>query len=576
MTMNDSRILVIANCTHHSLALAIRASGMFSKVDSAELYSMSEEARSKLAEDIDEYGFVLSLEHGEGFNSLSTQALRARLGSRLVSLPTPFFSGLMPDMAYLQYEGEIARSAAVLGDYHSALILDEVRSGFTIDEVTKRYVSGEAFERLNVEAIWSENLTELRKREAKTNLSISSYIEHAAAKGTLAGQFLSFNHPTEGLINYIAQGFIRHITGQECPSAMVTKENHNLYADACWPLHPVVAERLGVQRTSQTLFKQPNRLGGKYMTMEEFAHRSATFFISGRRPERFTVVTPHYLLQHIRRFSGRSVLNSARSQTNAPVTAHTAPRKIVMTHFGRSGSTVLAEMLKQHSKIFWLNEFFSLKWIHEPETYDFTLQQMVDMIDAEVARIHEEAPDMMVGHEIKLMNFMQNPSCNMVDYAQASSSARDYTHIVLRRRNVLNRICSTYKAAQTKVYHVRDVNEGYKSKTFRIDFENLIDYDTGQKADTFPDLIDRAIEREEQVLENYRAAGINYLEINYEDDIEADPQVAYCKVIDFLGLPSEPGEVSLGKTSAGLRKELENYDDLEAQMRGSKHAWMLP
>ncbi len=569
----DSRVLVMANCTHSSLALALRKSGVFAEIHSAELYSMSNQEREKLATELDQYSYILTLEHGDDFGPLSTSALRQKLGDKLLSLPTPFFSGLMPDMAYLLYGDNIARTAAVLGDYHSGLILEEVRAGFCREDVVRRYVSGEAFDQLDVQGVWDKNLAELKAREKNTDIAISTFIEQAVADGTIADQFMSFNHPSEGLINHIAQAFIRRTTGQEHTRDLVTRQTHNLYADAFWPLHPTVAERLGLPQPETTMFKQPERLGGAHFEIDEFVRRSVDFFNERPALEKFTITTPHYLAQCIKPVAPASV-----TQAKEPVLKHlggASPKNIVLTHLGRSGSTVLTELLKQHSKIAWLEEYFSLKWIYERDTYDFTLAQMLDMIRVEVAKHHARNPDLLVGHEIKLMNFLQNPSCSMVDYAQATADPNDYIHIVLRRRNVLKRICSIYKAAQTKVYHVKSASTEYRDKTFSIDFANLVDYDTGQKAATFPALISKSIARENEVLANYRNSGIRYLELSYEDDIESSPQRAYGKIIGYLDLDYEPANVSLNKTSRGLHTELRNYDQLEAEMKDSEYAWML-
>lgn len=567
MTGTGLSVIVLANCTHASLSLALRKSQLFSRVDSAELYSMSRDAMGAFADKLSEYDHILTIEHGANFGPLSTAELRLRYADKLISLPTPFFSGLAPDMAYLRYDQDIARTVAVLGDYHSGLILEEIRAGFPKAEIISRYASGRAFERLDVEGVWSDNINELKARETKTDIAISTYIESCAAAGTLSGKFLSFNHPTEGLINHIAQEFILKATGTKYDGPLLARAEHNLYADAFWPLHPVVAARLGLPNPGKPVYKQPNRLGGAFMEIDEFAARSVDFMTEGHELQRFAIVTPAFLPERIA---------AARfTESNMMADETKTPKKIVMTHFGRSGSTVLAELLKQHSKIAWLDEYFSLKWIRSRETYDFPLQQMLDMVEAEVGRIHAKKPDVMVGHEIKLMNFLQNPSCNMIDYARATADPEEYVHIVLRRKNILKRICSSYKAAQTQVYHVRDDDSAYRKKTFQINFGNLRDYDTGESAATFPELITKALVREEAVLANYRKLGIQYLELTYEDDIETDPLRAYTRIVAHLGLGFEAAEVSLKKTGAALRNELENYDRLEAALMTSEHAWML-
>ncbi|MDJ0820340.1 MAG: WcbI family polysaccharide biosynthesis putative acetyltransferase [Paracoccaceae bacterium] len=574
MTTSDARVLVVANCTHYSLALALRKSGLFGSVASAELYSMTPEERERLAQELDGYDYILTLEHGDNFGALATSALRQRLGKRVVSLPTPFFSGTVPEMAYLRYGTDIARTAAVMGDYHSGLVLADVQSGFSAEQIVDRYVSGKIFDRLDVEGVWQDSMAALKEREQGTDIALTPFIEQVAANGTISDQFLSFNHPTEDLINYIAGAFIKQtLGGQDSAHAFVSQAEHNLYADAFWPLHPVVAARLGLPPTRRQTFKQPNRLGGAELTMEAFVRGSVAFFTEDKDPAQFQIATPGYLTARIAPLAADGAHRKTEQMSKA------TPKNIIMTHFGRSGSTVLANLLKQNSKLAWLDEYFSLRWINAKakSDYNYTLDQLLEMIASETEKRHATKPGVMVGHEIKLMNFLQNPSCNMVDYARACADPEKHVHIVLRRRNTLKRICSLYKARDTKVYHVTGQGpEEYRKKTFEIDFSKpLVDYDTGQKGETFPELIANAQKREDQVLTNYRHLGIQYLELSYEDDIEADPKIAYGKVVDYLGIDPEPAEVTLSKTSTGLRQELLNYDALEQAMKNSPYEWML-
>lgn len=250
------------------------------------------------------------------------------------------------------------------------------------------------------------------------------------------------------------------------------------------------------------------------------------------------------------------------------------PRKIVLTHFGRSGSTVLASMLKQHNHIIWLDEFFTMRWRREG-TSDFSLDEILAMITAETSRVLSHHPGVLVGHEVKLINFLHNPQCNLAQYIRSTADTDEYIHIVLRRKNTLKRICSVYKAEQTKTYHIHENDSDYRAKTFKINFDNLIDYDTGQHAKTFPELIRKTIKREEKALSQFQKLDLPHLEIIYEDDIEEGPDKAYCKVLDYLHLDYIPAQIQWQKTSLGLDRELENYDRLKEQMLESEYAWML-
>jgi hypothetical protein len=292
ITSTGGRVLILANCTHQSIALALRASGLFDTVQSAELYSMAPADRDLLAEQIDSFDAVVTLEHAEWAGPLATKALRDRCGAKLLSLPTPFFSGLTPDMVYLKYEDDIARSAAGLGDYHSALLLADVQAGLDIEETVRRYVTGEVFERLDVAAVWQDSLRELKMREADCDIKLSDYIDAGVADGTIAEQFLSFNHPTEGMINHIACDTITKLTGRKVDRALITRDQHNLYSDAYWPMHPVVAETLGIPRPRTNLFKQPERLGNAFLSIEDFSRRSVEFFFKMGHPKNFQSLRP--------------------------------------------------------------------------------------------------------------------------------------------------------------------------------------------------------------------------------------------------------------------------------------------
>lgn len=289
------KLIVLANCTHVSLALVLRKSGLFSQVDSLEVYSVPEEDRLREAENLAPADMILTIEHGEGFGPLSTAALQQRYPGRVFSLPTPFFSGTIPDMAYLVRDGVISRAPAVMGDYHSALLLMECQSGYSEADIVTRYESGEAFRRMDVKGVWDDNLRELKSRELSTSITLSDYIQSRAADGKVGEDFLSFNHPREGLVNHIARSFAKAALGPKAEIPELPASEHNLYQDALWPLHPVVAEILGLPLPQPPVYKTPDRLGGERIGIREFATRSCRFFNEGDASSEFKIVTPTYL-----------------------------------------------------------------------------------------------------------------------------------------------------------------------------------------------------------------------------------------------------------------------------------------
>lgn len=300
--VNKIRILVLGNCTSCSIALALKASNLFESVGTGVVFSMTDAERNAIASKISNYDFVVSLEHANWAGPLATTVLRERLGEKLITLPTPFFSGLFPDMANLNYKGVACYCQPVLDTLHSALILEEVKSGIADDEIVQRYVSGESFNRLNLNGIWNDSLEELKKRESQTDIKLSDFIEKTIEKKTIVSQFLTFNHPAEGLINHIATKAIHLITGKWLDKPL-TREQHALNSGVRWPLHPAVAAHLSLPFSGDTRFRRPIRLRTTaeegWVEMEEFVRQSVTFFVQYKNLDRFEISTPYYLQKHI-------------------------------------------------------------------------------------------------------------------------------------------------------------------------------------------------------------------------------------------------------------------------------------
>ena len=63
-------------------------------------------------------------------------------------------------------------------------------------------------------------------------------------------------------------------------------------------------------------------------------------------------------------------------------------------------------------------------------------------------------------------------------------------------------------------------------------------------------------------------AGPEALQLVYEDDVEADPRVAYEKIIEYLGLPMDSPEVPLRRTNPGsLDDSIVNADEVRERLR---------
>lgn len=297
---NRANIIVLSNCTHASIKLGLLNSGTFATVDSVPVFSREPGDLNALSDSCKKYDFILTIHHGSEYGPVSTDALRDRFGAKVTSFPTPFFSALCPDMAYLKAGTEISRANSVMGDYHSALILGDLKAGLSCDQVVSRYDSGASFDSLDIKGVLNDNIAELKCREIRTELAISDFISEAIIDGSILDAFLSFNHPTERVINHLIRNFIRTAGLQSQSKNFLSKDEHDLYKDAYWPVHPAVSETLGLPVSSKQSYKTPDRLGGKQMTRADFARASVNFFIESGLIEKLDIVTPSYLNSRLR------------------------------------------------------------------------------------------------------------------------------------------------------------------------------------------------------------------------------------------------------------------------------------
>ena len=248
-------------------------------------------------------------------------------------------------------------------------------------------------------------------------------------------------------------------------------------------------------------------------------------------------------------------------------------QKTAMLHFGRSGSTVLAKMLEAHPAVAWHHEYFTLLEQRDPGAIVMPADAMLAHIDALAARAHPSRR--LLGYEVKLINFLHNPACSAQNFARALAIRTEPTQmVILRRRNTLKRILSSYRAMKTGVYHVKS-DQGLDGTRYAVPLQALGDPDTGTPPTDIVDLLDRAIAREEAVVRNVRGTGLDVAILTYEDDIEADPVAGYRRMLDLFGLTPQDARPGLKKTGTALADEITNYDALKATLAGTPYAWML-
>lgn len=245
-----------------------------------------------------------------------------------------------------------------------------------------------------------------------------------------------------------------------------------------------------------------------------------------------------------------------------------SPGAAVMFHFGRCGSTVVGDLLHQHPNIYWDGEVFYRKWAQ----FDFRL----DPFDSStfIKRQRRIAGKRYYGYEMKI-----HPEQEFALVHQSLEKHVEDTltlgfdkFIILERRNYIRRMLSQIIGGMNKVRHI-DVKQKPKLTRFHLELENM---SFGVVKNPRPlircfEEIDRSYRDLEKMLKDH-----DVLSINYEEHILPDPRIAYKKICEYLGIEPQDVEVRLKRTNPfPISEMVENYDELEAMLKGTDYAWML-
>lgn len=238
-------------------------------------------------------------------------------------------------------------------------------------------------------------------------------------------------------------------------------------------------------------------------------------------------------------------------------------------HTSRVGSTVLGDLLGQHPRVLWAGEVL---W------QDHALRKQ-QPIDAPFKPIHN--PRRVIRHRMHaagLRTFgmeLQYGDLAMYDLTLERVlpwlTRNHFTHfIVQHRRNTLRQITSSAILFQRDKWRQK-AGETTRLTQVTLDPEGLIYH---RKRRGLLELIEQIHRWHDQTLALLRDRRL--LTLIYEDDIEADPRVAYRKACDFLDI--DPADVAVRDTKMNpfpLREMIENYDQIAALLRDTPHAWML-
>lgn len=259
--------------------------------------------------------------------------------------------------------------------------------------------------------------------------------------------------------------------------------------------------------------------------------------------------------------------------TLAPILS---PGKICMFHIGRTGSSVLADLLQQHPDVHWDGELYHRLIVAEDTRSGATVTQesafRYDPLTT-VTRVMRYAGWDWYGFEVKPYHLVWTEygwtDEGLARFVDALRDVGFASFIVLDRRNRLRKLVSS------AVAHARG------RSVYRTDEEpELVRVRLGVEQIGFGRLrrmgLVELLAGYDRDLETLKHLLPEALHLTYEDHIEADPLIAYRAVCDFLGL--HPVDVTVRHRKATpypLEDVLENYEEVGERLAGTSYEWML-
>lgn len=300
------------------------------------------------------------------------------------------------------------------------------------------------------------------------------------------------------------------------------------------------------------------------VTVEAVSRRSRQ---GPRRPCRAALSPPPAGLQSslVRSVPARAASKArrvARRARPAWYVRRTRRGAFAIGHVGRSGSTVLGDMLGQHPHVHFDGETYG-RHLYRVKQEAWAATDVLARLEFEM---RTSGPGWF-GFDY-LPNYLSWTGLTPADHARGLRRL-GFTHFVLlTRRNYLKQMVSMRAAMETRLWHDRGQVHERDHGTVRLPVQGR----PGALG-----LATRIARVEEFYAETRRIhSGDRFLELSYEEHIESDPIRGYRRVVDFLGLEAYEPVVRLRRLSTStVRERLQNFDEVAAALQGTPYAWML-
>lgn len=243
---------------------------------------------------------------------------------------------------------------------------------------------------------------------------------------------------------------------------------------------------------------------------------------------------------------------------------------VVMIHMGRSGSTVLGDLIGQRPDIHWDLEVLMRKRINRYARMVPFRQKILNDPNRIVHWRMLLAEKPIYGFEV-MPHQVERFNVELPEYLAGLLKLGIRHAIVLERKNTIRLAISRLYGMRKGRWQKRDsVPVKSKKEPLTINFEDVYGYGRSlmENLDYFSDLNEKVIPM---------LGGFDVLRLTYEDDILPSPIIGYDRCCQFLNLP-EYEEVSIQFKKLNpypVKEMIENFDEVENYLAGSRYQQML-
>lgn len=229
---------------------------------------------------------------------------------------------------------------------------------------------------------------------------------------------------------------------------------------------------------------------------------------------------------------------------------------------------MLGDLLNARAEIDWRGEL--LHPLHEKAVHVAGVNDPLKLITKPM----RESSQPIFGFEAKFQHLDDNGlNMSLADFVDTLISNGFEKFIVLKRQNYLRQALSVVRGQSSGQWHQKKGQPKVGNDAMKLDVDAV---GLGGK--------NREITKTFQFLDDTYALAadcfteriVDVLNLEYELDLEIEPQVGFDKTCLHLGLQSSPGQVSYEKIGGQqLKKMILNYAEVEERLRDTPWQWML-